>query len=135
MSDPAEAERLFLAAEGKYEAALKIKPDQHEALNNWGATLAERAKRASDPAEAERLFEAAERLFEAALNLAPGRTYNLACVMALRNRADECRRYLEIAETANTLPSADHLMTDDDLAAVRDEPWFTALVERRRNKP
>jgi hypothetical protein len=54
-SDPAEAEWLFGAAAEKYEAALTIEPDQHEALYNWGATLADRAKRASDAAEADRL--------------------------------------------------------------------------------
>ena len=69
--DPAEAERLFQAAEEKYEAALKIKPDQHEALNNWGNALGDRAKRASDAAEAERLFQAAEEKYEAALKIKP----------------------------------------------------------------
>ncbi|MDZ4779905.1 MAG: hypothetical protein SGJ19_06615, partial [Planctomycetia bacterium] len=35
----AEADRLFDLAAEKYEVALKIKPDKHEALNNWGNAL------------------------------------------------------------------------------------------------
>ncbi|MFZ1883755.1 MAG: hypothetical protein WAU53_09195, partial [Rhodoplanes sp.] len=134
-SDAAEAERLFQAAVKKFEAALKIKPDQHEALYNWGNALGDRANRASDAAEAERLLALAEEKLRAGVKLAPGNVYNLACLMALRNRSDECREFLEIAEKANTLPLADSLITDEDLASVRGESWFTALVERRRQKP
>jgi tetratricopeptide (TPR) repeat protein len=134
-SDAAEAERLSQAAEEKYEAALKIKPDQHDALQNWGATLADRAKRASDAAEREQLLGKAEEKCREAVELDPSMTYNLACAMALRNRTDECRGFLEAAEKANTLPSADHLLSDEDLASVRGEHWFVALVERRRQMP
>jgi len=133
-SDPADADRLLQAAAEKYEAALKIKPDQHEALNNWGLALANRARRASDPVEAERLLIQAEEKGRAAAEIAPGMTYNLACALALQGRLDECREYLEIADRANTLPATDHLMSDEDLASVRGEAWFTALVERRRQK-
>jgi hypothetical protein len=88
----------------------------------------------SNAVEAERLLSLAEEKLQAVSKLKPEQTYNLACVMAVRNRAGECRELLENAEKAKTLPSADHLMTDKDLASVRGEPWFTALVERQRQK-
>ena len=39
-----DPDRLFAAAYEKYEQALQIKPDKHEALNNWGNALNEQAK-------------------------------------------------------------------------------------------
>jgi Tfp pilus assembly protein PilF len=33
------AEELLRQAEAKYEAALRIKPDDHAALYNWGTAL------------------------------------------------------------------------------------------------
>jgi hypothetical protein len=89
----------------------------------------------SNAVEAERLLSLAEEKLQAVSKLKPEQTYNLACVMAVRNRAGECREYLEIADKANTLPGADHLISDEDLASIRGEPWFIALVERRRQKP
>jgi NAD-dependent SIR2 family protein deacetylase len=93
-SDPAEADRLLAAAAEKYEAALKIKPDKHEVLNNWASLLIQRAHRAPDPVDRERLLAEAEEKGREALKLNPGNTYNLACVMALRSRTDECREFL-----------------------------------------
>ena len=46
---------LFAEAGEKYAAALAIKPDNHEALNNWGNLLLERGKRSSGE-DAARLF-------------------------------------------------------------------------------
>ena len=40
----AEADRLFAEAGEKYQAALAIKPDKHEALYNWGNALQAQAK-------------------------------------------------------------------------------------------
>ena len=39
----AEADRLWVLAGEKYAAALAIKPDLHEALNNWGNALDDQA--------------------------------------------------------------------------------------------
>lgn len=65
-----DAEKLFKDACVKYEAALRIKPDMHEALNNWGATLSHLAQR-KDGDEAERLFKDACDKYEAALKIKP----------------------------------------------------------------
>ena len=58
-----EAARLFAAAGEKYERSLAIKPDKHEALNNWGNVLLAQAKLASGE-EAARLFAAGAEKFE-----------------------------------------------------------------------
>ena len=64
---------MFRRAEGKYEAALKIKPDYDEALNNWGITLADHARRAVDACEADALLQQAEEKYEAVLKIKPDR--------------------------------------------------------------
>ena len=67
---PKEAVRLFDEAGEKYKAALDIKPDMHEALNNWGFALWEQAK-TKNGEEAERLFVEAGEKYAAALDIKP----------------------------------------------------------------
>jgi Tfp pilus assembly protein PilF len=47
---------------------MRIKPDNHEALNNWGAALAIQA-RTKHAAEADRLFKAAGQKFSEAMRI------------------------------------------------------------------
>ncbi len=70
LKEGADAERLFAAACEKYEAALAIKPDKHEALYHWGTALARHAK-LKEGTDAERLFAAACDKCEAALAIEP----------------------------------------------------------------
>jgi tetratricopeptide (TPR) repeat protein len=65
-----EADRLFEEAGRKYAEALRLKPDFHEALSNWGVALYEQAKTKAGE-EADRLFEEAGRKFAEALRLKP----------------------------------------------------------------
>ena len=64
------AERLFAEVIGKYEKAVAIKPDWHEACNGWGAALIELAKRKKGD-EAERFFAEAFGKFEKAVAIKP----------------------------------------------------------------
>ncbi len=70
MKTGVEADRLFALAGEKFEAALKIKPDKHEALNNWGFALINQAKQKTG-AEADRLFALAAEKCKAALKIKP----------------------------------------------------------------
>lgn len=65
-----EADALFAQAGEKCAAALAIKPDFHEALNNWGNALYEQATRKSG-AEADALFAQAGEKCAAALAIKP----------------------------------------------------------------
>ena len=66
----AEADGLFAQAGEKYAAALVIKPDKHEALNNWGNAIAAQAK-TKKGAEADGLFAQAGEKYAAALVIKP----------------------------------------------------------------
>jgi Tfp pilus assembly protein PilF len=61
-------EKLFIASFAKYEAALGIKPDSHEALYNWGNALANLARAKGND---ETLWREAITKYEAALAIKP----------------------------------------------------------------
>jgi len=128
-----EASRMFEAASEKYAAASAIKPDDHQVLNNWGSLLLEQAKRASGE-EASRLFAAAEEKLKASLQIDSSKTYNLACLAAVRGDELQCRQYLETAEGHMTLPGFEHLVTDKDLDTMRDKGWFQELLARQKSR-
>ena len=65
-----EAVRRYALACEKYEAAVRIKPDKHEALYNWGIALFSQAKTKTG-AEAERLYALACEKYEAAVRIKP----------------------------------------------------------------
>ena len=133
-SDTLSANRLLQAAEGKYAAALAIKPDMHDALYNWGNALGDRAKRASDAAEAERLFQAAEEKYEAALNIKPDQHE------ALNNwgnaLGDRAKRASDAAEAERLFQAAEEKYA----AALKIKPdkhealynWGNALGDRAK---
>ena len=118
---------MTLAGE-KYEAALKIKPDMHEALNNWGSALISQGATKSGP-EAERLFDQALEKALAAEELSPGAgSYNIACAFARLGQESNCREWLEKCKAQGKLPSADHIRNDADLAGVREQEWFEKFL-------
>ena len=63
-----EADRLWAQAGEKYEAALKIDPDKHEAFYNWANTVAAQAQTKSG-AEANELWALAGEKYEEALKI------------------------------------------------------------------
>jgi Tfp pilus assembly protein PilF len=64
------ADALFGQAGEKYAAALSIKPDKHEALNNWGNALSDQARTKQGEA-ADALFGQAGEKYTAALATKP----------------------------------------------------------------
>jgi Tfp pilus assembly protein PilF len=65
-----EKNYLYAQAYEKYQQALLIKPDMHEALYNWGNTLDDQARTMSG-AEADRLFALAGEKYLQALAIKP----------------------------------------------------------------
>ena len=56
--------------------------------------------------------------------------YNMACVYAMEGRKDLALRYLQIA-AMNGYATAEGIDGDPDLAPVREEPGYKALVRAR----
>ncbi|QYJ69180.1 TPR end-of-group domain-containing protein [Flavobacterium litorale] len=65
-----EAEQLYLEAFKKYQKAIDINPDKHEAYNNWGNGLAKLAKTKTGN-EAEQLYLEAFKKYQKAIDINP----------------------------------------------------------------
>jgi len=128
----AEADRLLVQAVEKYAEALRIKPDTHEALYNWGNALLKQAARKTG-AEAHRLRRLASDKYSEVERIAPGYgAYGLACIAALAGQSEDCHHWLEQARQHGYLPSREHLESDTDMDPVRQLPWFTAFLTSRQ---
>ena len=66
-----EADRLFAEAAQKYAEAVRIKPDDHEAFNNWGIALSDQAKLKGNTPEADRLFAETAQKYAEAVRIKP----------------------------------------------------------------
>ncbi|MHB0998128.1 MAG: hypothetical protein ACYC27_02695 [Armatimonadota bacterium] len=66
----AEADELYRQAYEKYEFALKIKPDMHEALNNWGLVLSKQADNKTS-FEADELYMQACEKYKSSIMIEP----------------------------------------------------------------
>ncbi|MCY2995840.1 MAG: SIR2 family protein [Planctomycetota bacterium] len=124
----ADADALFAQAGEKYAAALTIKPDFHEALNNWAVALIELSRTRGLSVSGDLLEQAWQKCMSAE-HIAPGRgAYNLACICALRSDKPSCQHWLEMSRSQGSLPTPSHLLADADLEAVRNTDWFQNLL-------
>ena len=102
------------------------------------ATSEERghAMRAAGAMRAKRYEEAVEafRAVLATYEEAPQLWYNLACCLALLDRADEAFEALDKA-AAQGFNNADHAAGDGDLAKLRGDARWAAALERIRKAP
>ncbi|HLM75371.1 MAG TPA: hypothetical protein VK459_21815, partial [Polyangiaceae bacterium] len=180
--DPGRADELFAAAEVHYRRAIELKPDDHKAEYNWGSVLTRRAKlvKDRDAARADELFAAAEAHYRRAIELKPddpniedpliaallwrshiliaqerraeasamveealqrsravvertGRpNYNLACALAQHGDVEQALETLEALEQRGELVELEWLLSDPDLAPLREYSGFGSLVERLR---
>jgi hypothetical protein len=133
-SDAAKAATLRDQAIEKYAAVLAIKPDNFAVMDASTTLVVYQFHAAQDDGKRAALLKQARELAERTVAIAPTLTYNLACVKALSGDEAACRRNLEIAEQAGTLPDAAHLLADNDFTAFRDKNWFKSLLARCNTK-
>jgi hypothetical protein len=76
-----------------------------------------------------KLLQEAEQQARQAEDVQPGvGAPDLARIAALTGREDDCRKWLGTAKEHGRLPTRIRLETDDDLASVRNAPWFQELL-------
>jgi len=112
----------FEAARRLFERAVEVDPRVPEAYNGVGVTFRMRDDLA-----------AALGWYKRALAVDPDfgdAYYNMACVYALEGRKDMALRYLQIA-ALNGYATADGIDADPDLAPLRAEPGYRALVRAK----
>ncbi|MEW5945460.1 MAG: hypothetical protein AB1742_04600 [bacterium] len=123
-----DADRLFSLSYEKYEQAMKIKPDMHEALNNWSNAFIYQSYGKTDREKDMCLMKAEEKCLEAEKIVRGFGAYNLACINALRGCDEECRKWLEISNEKGFLPGKDHIEKDTDLNSMKDKAWFKEFM-------
>jgi hypothetical protein len=75
------------------------------------------------------LHEAQDALFEAEC-LDPGSgSWHLACLSAQRGSTALCRKWFIRAHEREALPSAEQVANEPRMRAVRQEPWFRAILD------
>ena len=115
-----EAEDLYKEAFDKYKQAIKIKPDNHEALYNWGTALGNLAK-TKEGKEAEDLYKKAFDKFQQAIEYGAS-SYNLSCILALQGDLENALKYLELSLSKSEV---------DVNFVENDEDWMGYLNQRK----
>lgn len=119
-----EDENLFQKSIEKYQQALEIRPDNHMFLDNWGNTLIYAFQQTKN----NDFLDKAKEILEKAEQLDPDKVYNLACAHSLLKDKEKCKEKLLRCREAKTLPDKAHLLGDKDLENVRNEAWFSELI-------
>lgn len=122
-----KAEELYTKAFEKYKLATTYKKDDHEAYYNWGNALMKMAKTKSGNKAEELHKEAIEKYNEAIKH--GGKSYNLACLYAIRNQKAEALKYLERTLSRKEI-TIDFVEQDEDWEELRNDPDFQDLLSR-----
>ena len=122
-----EAKELYEEAFEKYKLATTYKQDDHNTYDAWGLALVELAKTKSE-SEAKELLNEAIKKFQQAVEHG-GKSYNLACLFAIRNQKAEALKYLEQTLARNEF-TVDFVEQDEDWEELRNDPDFQDLLSR-----
>jgi tetratricopeptide (TPR) repeat protein len=124
-------EAMFNQAFEKYAKAIDIKPDKHQAFNNWGSALGNLA-RTKGSQEAEDLYHMAIEKAQKATVLG-GSPYNLACFLGIQGNKEEALKYLETSLSKNEI-TVDFVEMDEDWADYFEDKEFVSLLNKYRTK-
>jgi len=128
MKEGKEAEDLFKQSFEKYESALEIKHDNHEALDSWGAALLDLAKM-KEGKEAEDLFkQSIEKLMKAEEIKEGYAAYNIACFNSLLGEVKDSLLWLEKSLKMKFAPLKSHILEDSDLDNIKATDDFNRLM-------
>jgi hypothetical protein len=86
-------------------------------------------------APSDELYELARKQFEKANSIQAGTaSYNLACIYGLRGEGDACLKALQNSKDKGSLPDAQDILNDPDLAGVKNQSWFLEFMESLNKK-
>ena len=129
-----EAAAIYQDAIEKFAFCMLINPEYLGAAINGGVAYMDLARLKKVQPE-DSLYEMAKKQFEKANAIQAGTaSYNLACIYGLRGDKDACLKALEYARDKVTLPEAGDILTDPDLAGVKEQDWFVEFMEALNKK-
>jgi hypothetical protein len=107
---------------------LKIKPDKHEALNNWGGTLVMQSDSKDGSMQQQLRRVAREKLLAAEQIHRGAGAYNLACLEAAEGDAVKAAEWLRHAVEAGGKLSRKRIVEDNDFDRIRDDRAFVEFL-------
>jgi tetratricopeptide (TPR) repeat protein len=129
-----EAPAIYQDAIDRFAFCLLINPEYLGAAINGGVAYMDLARLKKVQPD-DKLYELAQKQFEKANAIQAGTaSYNLACIYGLRGDKDACLKALENARDKVTLPEADDILNDPDLACVKEQEWFVEFMEMLSKK-
>ena len=124
----AAAVALYQEAGKKFSYCLGAKPDYLGAALDWGVALMELAA-LQDAGDKEASYVLAKEKFTIANEIQEGvASYNFACLHAVHNDFDACKKALELALEYGNLPDEDEIKNDADMKIAKTKPWFDAFI-------
>ena len=116
--------KIYLEAISKFTFCLIVEPNHLGAAIDGGVAYMDLSRLMEARADDE-LYDLAGEFFANAERIQRGSAaYNLACIYALRRKKDACLESLELAKECGSLPSADDVFADVDMANMIKAQWF-----------
>ncbi|WP_428355202.1 hypothetical protein [Methyloprofundus sp.] len=123
-----ESIALYQEAGTKFSYCLVAKPDYLGAALDWGVALMELAA-LQTAADKEASYALAKEKFTIADGIQEGvASYNFACLHAVHNDFDACKKALEQALECGNLPDKEDIISDADMSVAKTKPWFNDFI-------
>lgn len=130
---PAQAVATLQDAISKFTFCLLTAPGYLGAAIDGGVACMALARINGEQDGKQALYAKAQQLFETAEDIQKGSAaYNLACIHALNGDAEACLAALQLANERGSLPEAEVILQDTDIAAMTALPWFEEFMATAR---
>ncbi len=124
-----ECIKLIEEAISKFNLCDTVQPNHIGACLDGGVALMGLAK-AKGLSVNDDLYNRAKEKFLTAENVQKGSSsFNLACMFALQNKADDCLTALEKARDFGLVPEEQDIIDDPDLDNIKQLSWFKEFLE------
>ena len=128
LKQSAESIALYQEAGKKFSYCLVAKSDYLGAALDWGVALMELASLQSGT-DKEASYALAKEKFTIADSIQEGvASYNFACLHAVHNDFDACKKALERALAYGNLPDQEDILSDADMSIAKTKPWFNDFI-------
>lgn len=130
-----DSTKLYLDSIDKFNFCLLVEPNHLGAAIDGGVAYMDLARIEKVDVNHE-FYNLAKNSFDNAERIQKGSAaYNLACICGLRGQKEACLEALELSMELGSLPAAEDIVNDADLAQIIEAQWFIDFMERVTAEP